>query len=285
MPSGPLKPTAEILEAIRESLRKATDSFDRGEEPGLIGYYLETAFLQTLLFLEAQNLPLARKAVEDLREQAKKNYSQSEMGQEGTYLVWASPLWEHLTALETTFGEPGVSTITKDLTEILRATQYAITDRQCFEKPPGNEADVHRRIEAVLRCVFPDAIHKPTITKPIKNFKPDTGLRSVRTLIEYKFISSVEDAKRVADEVLADTRGYASKDWDHFVYVIYETHRVKAEAEWNALLRTCEIGANTRVVVISGEPQSDDALGKRTLLPKKRAAVNSRKRFTLRRNS
>jgi hypothetical protein len=89
--------------------------------------------------------------------------------------------------------------------------------------------------------------------KAIKSFVPDTGLPPVRTLIEYKFVESAEDAKRVSDEILADTRGYVSKEWDKFIYVVYEARRVKRETEWEQLLRISGIGDNTRIIVISGE--------------------------------
>ena len=142
----------------------------------------------------------------------------------------------YLEAIESIFVRGKSGKVVKDLTDILRATQYSITDRRCFADPPHNETHVHARIEAVLRCVFPDLRHKPPIAKPIKNFEPDTGIPSLRTLIEYKFVESSEDVKRVVEEVVADTRGYHSKEWDRFIYVIYETVRLKPETEWRQML-------------------------------------------------
>lgn len=75
------------------------------------------------------------------------------------------------------------------------------------------------------------------MSKPIKNFEPDTGLPSLKTLIEYKFISDKNDAKRVSDEIFADISGYASRDWDSLLFVIYETHRVIEEKKWKEHLR------------------------------------------------
>jgi hypothetical protein len=89
--------------------------------------------------------------------------------------------------------------------------------------------------------------------KPIKNFEPDTGLPEVNTLVEYKFVSTKEEVKRVADEVLADTRGYTSKDWNRFIFVIYETKRMKSEIQWTELMKASGVGEDTQVVVISGE--------------------------------
>ena len=165
----------------------------------------------------------------------------------------AGRLTQYVRAINTTFGAESLLTITKDVMEILRATIYSITDANCFGHPPAREADVHNRIEAVLQCVFPRLVHKPTITKPIKNFEPDTGLPEIETLIEYKFVTTKQDVKRVADEVLADTRGYTSKDWHRFIYVIYETRRLKPKKRWQELMRTSGVGENTQVIVICGE--------------------------------
>lgn len=58
----------------------------------------------------------------------------------------------------------------------------------------------------------------------------------------------------VADEILADTLGYASQEWSSFVYVIYEMRRFRPETEWRQLLRDVNVEARTSVVVLSGEP-------------------------------
>lgn len=54
--------------------------------------------------------------------------------------------------------------------------------------------------------------------------------------------------------ILADTRGYTSKDWNRFLYVIYETNRFRTEKDWNQFLEQSGITKNTTVVVLSGEP-------------------------------
>jgi hypothetical protein len=255
-----LNPVAAILAAIRASLAKADKEAGNweqraaeGDEQELVEYFVERAFIQTMVFLEAAGLPHALEAVTHLNDQAKKKYAAVAGYSEGLYLVWAAKLQSYLEAIETAFVGEKPGTVTKELIDILRATQYSITDRNCFQHAPAGEEDVHARIEAVLRCVFPDLRHKPPIAKPIKNFEPDTGLPSLRTLIEYKYVATKDDVKRVVGEVLADTRGYVSKEWERFVYVIYETLRLKPESEWMHMLQESGVGDNTRVVVISGE--------------------------------
>ncbi len=154
------------------------------------------------------------------------------------------------------FGTSSGATITKDLLDVLRATQWVITNERCFGRKPDKEEDVHLRIEAVLQCLFPGHVqHKPSVSKTIKTFEPDTGLPTLRTFVEYKFLSERAAVQRIADEILADTRGFEYPGWDRLVFVIYETHRIRSEADWNSFLRDCGAGKNIRAVVISGEPR------------------------------
>jgi hypothetical protein len=248
----PMNGVPEILASIRESISQANWDHDAGRDAG---WRIQTAFVHMRIFLEAAGLTEALKAVQRLEATARKDWVATEYDEETAedYLVWGAKLYQYLRAIEAAFAEPETSIVTKDIVQILQATQYSITDKACFPQPPSSESDVHARIEAVLRCVFPDLIHKPPIAKQIKHFQPDTGLPSIGTLIEYKFIANRGDVKRIADEILADTRGYLSKDWKRFIYVIYETKRFKPENQWRQLLRQSEIKTNTEILVISGE--------------------------------
>jgi len=249
----------EALGSIRNALSEAYKSLGTwgtgaADDKEVVNYYVEEAFVQTMVLLEALGLSETLGAVRVLNDKAKANYSKAAMGPDDLYLVWASKLGQYVEAIENVMGGTKSGAVTKDLVEILRATQYSITDTKCFQSTPSREEEVHVRVEAVLRCVFSDVRTKPPIAKPIKNFVPDTGIPSLSTLLEYKFISTNEEAKRVAEEVLADTRGYVSRDWNRFIYVIYETRRIKPEREWNDLLKSCGAAENTTAIVISGEP-------------------------------
>lgn len=272
-----LREVEEIVAEIRESLSKAYKEISNWdvqeperEEVESAKYFVERAFVQSLTFLEAASLNQTFNSLAVINGTAKKNYAEYSVYSEGAYLVWASRLEAYLKSIETIFVGKQSGRVTKELIDILRATQYSITDRNCFSLVPQNEDDVHSRIEAVLRCVFTDLRHKPPIAKPIKNFEPDTGIPSLKTLIEYKYVESRQDIKRVVDEVLADTRGYSSKSWERFIYVIYETTRLKPESEWRQMLRENDVPENTDVVVISGEARDPNAVpADRVLSPQK----------------
>jgi hypothetical protein len=241
-----------------------------------VEWWVEVAFLKVLAaasFLGLSSIESLVKAdLDTVKAGGENGFGKSEMGPEEPYSSWLSRLRQYTAAIEALGEVPSVHAITKDVAEILRACQYSILDAKVYAEPPRSEDEVHRRIEAVLRCVFPDLKHKPTLTKPIKNFQPDTGLPSIRTLIEYKYLTKPTEAPIIADQILADTRGYHSRDWDTFIYVIYETRRIKPESEWNQLLTESGLSENTTAIVISGEPAPDETS------PLERGARRSRRR-------
>lgn len=170
------------------------------------------------------------------------------------YSLILSRLRRYLSAVVQFYPDEEPTKITKDLLQIIRDIHYTITDIAIFRTVPQSENDVHSRIEGILKCIFPDLKTKPPLMKAIKNFIPDTGIPSIETLLEYKFLSRPEDVGTIADQILADTRGYTSKEWNKFIYVIYETKRFRRENEWIQLLRQSGIPDSTTVVVLSGEP-------------------------------
>ncbi len=255
----------KALEGIRASLASAESymwpTLD-GIPPGVdlsaelvAASLINGAFLGTLTLCERLGLPMALARVEALYTEAQGDKMlKSEMGPEDRYLIYPHKLYQELGALSAAWGLEDESVVSRDLIQILRGCAYSITDPQAFGALPSSEDDVHKRIEAVLRCVFPDLKRKPTLSKPLKNFEPDTGIPILRTLIEYKFIKDASAVAVVSDQILADTRGYTSADWDRFVYVVYETARFQPEEKWAAHLRQSGVGTASTVVVLSGTP-------------------------------
>lgn len=255
--------------AIENSLREASNSFmeacyspvdssERGEYDDLVGYYVERAFVELLVLLEHLALHETYKSVAALYDQAKaKGLDESAMGPEEPYLVWNDKIRMYLGAISTSYGlGDGTTSEVRDLKAILRRSVYAICDTTIFSCVPEKEAHVHDRIEAILKCHYADLKRKPALTKPVKNFEPDTGIPSIKTLIEYKFVTTKAEAKRVADEILADSSGYRSPPWKNLLFVIYETNRVMAEEDWTALLRECELSSAYDAIVLHGDSKS-----------------------------
>jgi hypothetical protein len=244
---------ASISRTLSEAKAGMVRGWRYGEMFDSSDYYIELAFLELLLLAEKLELPMLYSRVASMYEEAKGKFGSTEDGPDEPTLVWGTKLRMVLSSLESMMGiaavKPGIATLSRFLHESL----YAITDKKCFASSPQNEEDVHRRIELALRCAYPDMKHKPTISQPIKNFEPDTGIVSLRTLIEYKFVANDDHSKQVADEILADTRGYEDPAWSQFIFVIYETKRFRSPEEWNELMRRCGTADKADVVVLCGE--------------------------------
>lgn len=259
------KGISRSIESIRSLLRIAysevmDDYHDMHEWPehvdDIVGWNIKTAYERSLILLEQIGLQETYYRLRELYDEAKsRGFSEKKEDPYGEpYLEWDSPLRSILDSISDFHVINEAETeFSRDLISIIEHATYSITNTKTYSSVPKNENDVHLRLEGILRCIFPDLKRKPTLTKPIKNFEPDTGIPSLKTLLEYKYISNEAEAKRVVDEVLADTRGYVSPDWNNFLFVIYETHRVKPESEWNQLIKSCDISHNIKAVVLHGE--------------------------------
>jgi len=260
-----MKQIPNIEEAIYDLKNKISEADRRFDDWILTNneyknpfWLIERCFIQLLAIAEAIGLEEFRKMIHveyDEIKTSKDGFLEVSCTPDGEpYSLIISKIRLFIYALESFFPKQNHTKISKDLLRIIRDIHYVITDKVLFRTTPSNENDVHLRIEGILKCVFPDLKHKPAITKQIKNFEPDTGIPSIETLIEYKFLSSKEDIAVIADQVLADTRGYTSRDWNHFLYIIYETNRFRTEKEWSQLLTQSGVPENTTIVVLSGEP-------------------------------
>lgn len=252
----------EALSNLKSYMADASRDFDEwvlNEEEWIEpSWKIETCFFQILSIAEALKFNELHKMLLDeynTYKNQKDGFVSHKMTPDGEpYSICLSRLRRYLKSIQSFFPQEKNLKIDKELFNIIRDIHYVITDKTLFGGPPKNENDVHIRIEGILKCLFADLKHKPTLTKSIKNFEPDTGIASIATLIEYKFLSRSSDVPTIADQILADTRGYVSNDWKRFVYVIYETNRFKSEKEWNQLLLQSGLNDNTKVVVLSGEP-------------------------------
>lgn len=258
--------TKAAITSIERCLREASNSFaenihrrngpdDDIVDDSITEYYVERSFVELLILLESLRLTENWRQVAEMLELAKKEgFGKSQMGQEEPYLFWSDKIRMFLDGIASIHGlDNTTASDIRDLKSVLRRCVYSICDTTVFSKPPAKEADVHNRVEAILKCHYADLKRKPALAKPIKNFEPDTGIPSIKTLIEFKFVTTKEEAKRVVDEILADTNGYKSPQWKNLLFVIYETRRVMPEEEWTALLRDCELGPNYDAIVLSGD--------------------------------
>jgi len=277
---------AAALENVNETIGRANQDLagflssnckDRAIQ-ARAAWYIELAYEQVLTLTEVLDLPLLRADVAHELELARKEGMRKlELTPDGDeYWKSADPVDRYVRALRSVFGIEAERTVTRDLESILRASVYAITDNKVFTAPPQDEHTLHVRIENVLRCVFSPVVTKPRLSKSVKQFEADTGIPSINTLIEYKFLASSSDATRVADELLADTeRGYTSRDWKSIVYVLYETKRFRSENEWRQLLRDCDVETHNTIIVLSGEDAKAKTESRRKIVRTKQNPIQS----------
>jgi len=262
-----------ISESLSQAGRRLEESYLSNDEftQDVGEWQLGLAYIELLVLTESLSLPSLRSDIASLYSEAQKDIGAMEPDSYGEYYSkWAPPARRFMRAIQNTLAIEPAQTVTKDLESILRAATYSITDSTVFPAAPNSESELHRRVEAVLRCVFPDLVTKPRLGKPIKNFEPDTGLPSLETLIEYKYIAHKSQVASIADEILADTRGYTSKEWKSFVFAVYETERFRPEGEWRQLLRHSGVPESTTIIVMSGEPQRARTRARRTSTPRGR---------------
>jgi hypothetical protein len=193
-------------------------------------------------------------------QNCKKDPTDSAMGPDEPYLVWPYEVQKYLhifKELHLVQQEPTVPVDVSQLLLLIRNSEYYITSSRVFTWMPAREDDVHRRIEGLLKCFYPDILHKPTLPKPIKSFEPDTGIPSLQVLIDYKFVESADAGRRIVDEILADIGGYQSDAYNHFIFVVYETQRCFTEGDWNRAIAATKPRNMVTVIVIKGTAPSD----------------------------
>ncbi len=157
------------------------------------------------------------------------------------------------------------STDIAPLLNVINNAEYYITNPRVFHDVPGSEDDIHVRIEGMIKCLYPDVITKPRLSKPIKSFDPDTGIPSLKTLIEYKYIKSLDDGKKIIDEILADIGGYQTDDYDKFVLVLYETHRLFPLSDWTRAIEKSRPPNPIEIILMKGvHPSKKVSKSKRT---------------------
>jgi hypothetical protein len=137
------------------------------------------------------------------------------------------------------------------LEQILRGTGKLITDSKLT---PSNEAEVRQEIYKILIHVFPMTVREIPIAKVSSSFKPDIGIRNLKTAIEYKFVDSVNEAKVAIRGVFEDIQGYAgSQDWTKFYAVFYMTDNFLTIDQIEAEFKLSKVKHTWQPILIIGK--------------------------------
>lgn len=136
------------------------------------------------------------------------------------------------------------------LERILKGTPKIIFDRGI---EPKNENDVQREVHKVLIHFFPDTLREFPIPKIAKTYKPDFGIKSLNCAVEYKFVDSIEEAKKFFGGIFEDVAAYGGyKDWSVFYAIIYMTEPFLTQYQVQAEFDLAKIPENWKPVVVYG---------------------------------
>lgn len=139
----------------------------------------------------------------------------------------------------------------QQLERILLGTPKIIRDQGIR---PEKESDVRNAVYGLLLHPYPDTVRDVPIAKVSKTYKPDIGIRSLKAAVEYKFVATEADARRVIGEVFEDVNGYAgSDDWKHFYAVFYITAAFLTPAQVEAEFNLSNVDKSWKPLLVSGE--------------------------------
>jgi hypothetical protein len=144
------------------------------------------------------------------------------------------------------------------LEQILRGTPKMLSDRKI---EPTNEAEVRNEVYKTLIHVFPDTVREIPIAKISKTYKPDIGIKRLKSAIEYKFVDSESEAKLAIGGVFEDINGYAgSKDWTTFYAVIYMTDNFLTQDQVEAEFKLSKVPHHWKPIVVFGKGKRERKL-------------------------
>ena len=137
------------------------------------------------------------------------------------------------------------------LERILRGTAKILTDRRI---EPSNEAEVRNEVFRMLIHVFPDTVREIPIAKVSKTYKPDIGVKSIKSAIEYKFVDSEQEAKTAIGGIFEDIQGYeGSEDWKTFYAIIYMTDYYMTQDQVIAEFKLSKVPHHWKPIVVFGK--------------------------------
>jgi len=156
--------------------------------------------------------------------------------------------------------DSGIETNIERLEYILRRTPEILESRNIT---PRCEADIRKAMNEHLKYTFEDYSTNISIAKPLKSFKPDCGIISIGTAIEFKFCDSEKEVKTALSGIMEDLSGYAgSKDWKLFYSLVYMTGSYANEKQFHVSLGSSENASKWKSILVKGSGSRKPALQK-----------------------
>lgn len=259
---------ADEISACRRQLRACERAFEHEEvggayvetddseaERGYLGYRLHQAFLRLSILIEKEGLPL-------VHEQFVKGFARFEGKLDQVGQVPGDP--ESLYSEPLTYLDQAYDALSEMLTEtedrtfsgirlfesILRQTPFILEDRAI---EPTNEAEVRKPLFDMLKTVFPDTRREIEISHPLKTWKCDLGVSSIKAIAEVKYATSERELRSQLDGIYADMRGYSGDgQWTTFFALLYTTKPIAHEARLAEEFKLANADVNWTPIIVHG---------------------------------
>jgi len=138
------------------------------------------------------------------------------------------------------------------LEQLLRDTSVLVKRRGIV---PQSEADVQGVMHDYLSAYFPTYTSNVHVHGALKTFKPDGGVSSLKTAIEFKFAVNEQEVITALGGIFEDVSGYAgSDDWKVFYAVVYQAEPFVSESRFRAELDRAST-KQWKVILVNGKGQ------------------------------
>ena len=137
-----------------------------------------------------------------------------------------------------------------DLERLLKSTGNILYNEGFI---PKSENDIQKRMYNFIKSHYPSTLRESSLPKPTKNYRVDFAIKSLSTCIEFKYVTSEKEARKILGGIYEDIHAYAGyKDWTNFIAVIYMTNNFFTEFQLNEELKMSDIPDNWNFLLTYG---------------------------------
>lgn len=118
---------------------------------------------------------------------------------------------------------------------------------------PKSENDIQKKMYNYIRSYFPSTVRESSLPKVTTTYKVDFSIRSLSTCVEFKYVTSKRQAKKIMGGLFEDIHAYAGyKDWTNFIAVIYMTEHFLTEEQISEMVKSCDVPDNWKFIITYG---------------------------------
>jgi len=236
--------------------RSIPDNIDEGphaealdSQQEVLTFYVHKLFRDVKLLAERVNAPMTAADIQKLTPSAKDAHD-VKLSPDGD---WYSP---QISTISSYFDSLEALTDGKDVTglgvfEAILGNTGKVID--AFDLDPKKEKDVQDAMGVALNFAFHDVVRELKLSKPIKSYQADFGVKSLHAVAEYKFADSKKEMKTALDGTYSDMRAYdGTMEWRYFYAIYYMTGPYFTQAEVDAVYKIVRADFNWRPLVVVG---------------------------------